>query len=255
MAKDFAIITIHGMGDTKTDYYKAFETKLRKKVGKDTWDSRVHFEYIYYQGLLQDQQEKYWKVSDAEHGLRWNSLHKFMLYGFSDAASIEHSLRKDSVLYIDVHRKIATAFDNAYGALGNQAKPVFVVAQSLGAQEVSNYLWDAKKNLRFFSDQGPGDEDMRKFRRLSTCKQFITTGCNIPLFKAGLPYPMNFDRPNTDFTWHNYFDADDVLGYPIKKMAPSFDVEWVKDHKVSVGGFSQGGISSAIRGIGPTSTY
>lgn len=28
MAKDFAVITIHGMGDTKIDYYKSFEKNL-----------------------------------------------------------------------------------------------------------------------------------------------------------------------------------------------------------------------------------
>lgn len=240
MAKDFAIITIHGMGDTKKDYYKSFEKKLRNRVGKDTWDSKVHLEHVYYQNLLQGEQEDYYEDSDDEHDLRWDILRKLMIFGFNDAAAIEHSLRKDGKLYIDVHRRIATAFDNAYGKLGNQAKPVFVVAQSLGAQQVSNYLWDAKKNLRFFSDQGPGDEEMRKFCRLNSCKQFITTGCNIPLFKAGLPDPKNFDRPNLEFTWHNYFDADDVLGYPIRKIAPSFEVDWIEDHKVSVGGLFTG---------------
>ena len=133
MAKDFAIITIHGMGDTKEDYYKDFETKLRKKVGKNTWDSRVHLEHIYYQGLLQEHEERYWKDSVAEHGLRWKRLHKFMLYSFSDAASIEHSLRRDGIIYKKVHQLIAEAFDNAYGALGNEPKPVYVVAQSWAA--------------------------------------------------------------------------------------------------------------------------
>ena len=44
-------------------------------------------------------------------------------------------------------------------------------------------------------------------------------------------------RPNDNFTWHNYFDVDDVLGYPLHTMADSYDVDWVKDHKVGVGGF------------------
>ena len=108
---------IHGMGDTKTNYYEAFETKLKKKVGKETWDSRVHLEHIYYQDLLQEQQEKYWRAIDAKHHLRWDLLHKFMLFSFSDAASIEHSLRKDGGLYKKVHQIIAAAFDNAYAAL------------------------------------------------------------------------------------------------------------------------------------------
>jgi len=240
MAKDFAIITVHGMGDTNINYYKSIGKKLRQAVGKDTWDSRVHLESVYYQDLLQGNQEEYWEDSDDEHGLRWDFLRKFMLFAFSDAASIEHSLHNDKVLYKAVHQKIATAFDNAYIALGNEAKPVFLIAQSLGGQEVSNYIWDAQANQHFFSAPGPGDAEQKAFRRFSTCKQFITTGCNIPVFKAGLIDPKNFQRPNDDFTWHNYFDVDDVLGYPVKKMAPSFDVDWVNDLKVSVGGFFTG---------------
>ena len=157
MAKDFAIITVHGMGDTDINYFKSLETRLKNKVGKDIWGSRVHLEHVYYQGLLQGNEEEYWEASDDEHGLRWDFLRKLMIFGFSDAASIKHSLRKDGKLYKDVHQKIATAFDNAYEALNNQAKPVFVIVQSLGAQQVSNYIWDAQHDLRLFSVPGPGD--------------------------------------------------------------------------------------------------
>ena len=40
--------------------------------------------------------------------------------------------------------------------------------------------------------------------------------------------------------WQNYFDADDVLGYPIRNMSDSFNVDWITDNKVSVGGFLTG---------------
>ncbi len=240
MAKDIAIITIHGMGDTQEDYYKELERKLRKAVGRETWDDRVQLEHVYYQGLLQGKQEDMWDAMDDEYDLRWDSLRKFMLYAFSDATAIEHSLHKDQVLYKAVHQTIATAFDNAYVALGNEAKPVILIAQSLGAQEVSNYIWDAMKNERFFAQPGDGDETQRAFRRLSTCRYFVTTGCNIPLFKSGLNDPQNFERPNAAFTWLNFFDRDDVLGYPLRTMAASFDVDWLEDRAVSVGGFFTG---------------
>ena len=240
MAKDIAIITVHGMGNTKKDYFENYEKKLRKAVGRDIWDSRVHLEPVYYQGLLQGNQEEYWKRIDDEHGLKLDFLRKFMLFSFSDAASIEHSLRGDKILYKMVHQEIATAFDKAFEALGGEAKPVFLIVHSLGAQEVSNYIWDAKANQNLFSEPGPGTDEQRAFRRLRTCRAFITTGCNIPLFKAGLPDPKNFEQPNADFTWHNYFDVHDVLGYPIKKLGPTFDVDWVEEHEVSVGGFFTG---------------
>ena len=240
MAKDMAIITVHGMGDTQEDYYEGLERKLRKAVGRETWDDRVQLEHVYYQDLLQGNQEEMWDAMDDEYDLRWDSLRKFMLYAFSDAVAIEHSLRKDQVLYKAVHQTIATAFDNAYVALGNEAKPVMLIAQSLGAQEVSNYIWDAMHNERLFEQPGDGDAAQRAFRRFGTCRYFVTTGCNIPLFKSGLNDPQNFERPNADFTWLNFFDRDDVLGYPLRTMAPSYEVDWLEDHEVSVGGFFTG---------------
>ena len=49
MAKEIAVITLHGMGDTDEDYYKKLEKKLKKHVGKKLWDDKVHLEDIFYQ--------------------------------------------------------------------------------------------------------------------------------------------------------------------------------------------------------------
>ena len=140
MSKSVAVITIHGMGDTNPNYYRSLEKKLRKYVGKDLWDETVHLESVFYQDLLQGNQEEYWQEIDDQYSLKWDFLRKFMLFSFADAASIEHSLRNDMALYLSVHQEIDTAFDYAYEALGNQSGPVFVISHSLGCEQISNYV-------------------------------------------------------------------------------------------------------------------
>ena len=245
MYKNIAIITIHGMGKTGPDYYKSLERKLTKYVGKDLWNKEVHLESVYYQDLLQGNQENYWNSIDDEYSLRWDFLRKFMLFSFSDAASIEHSLRNDLKLYKAVHQKIATAFDNSFVELGNKSKPVIVIARSLGCEQISNYIWDAMNCKRLFCSHKPKktkhqESEQLKFRKLSTCYKLITTGCNIPLFRAGLDNPELFKRPNINFCWDNYFDVDDVLAFPIKEISDSFNTDWINDKKISVGGFLTG---------------
>ena len=235
MEKNIAVITIHGMGDTNPYYYKDLEKKLMQYVGLENWNKEVHFENIYFQDLLQGNQEAYWNKIDKKHSLKWDFFRKFMLYSFSDAASIEHSLRNDMKLYLGVHKKIADAFDNSFQALGNKQKPVVIIAHSLGCEQISNYLWDAGKGRRFFSNDS-GATGEKKFRRLKSCKMFVTTGCNIPIFRSGLVYPKIFKKPNKNFRWVNYFDPHDVLGYPIRDMSKYFEVDWIEDTKVSVGG-------------------
>lgn len=240
MAKNVAIITVHGMGDTDPEYFRNLEGKLKKYVGKSRWYENVHLEDVYYQDLLQGNQRDYWYEIDDVYSLKWDFLRKFMLYSFSDAASIEHSLRNDMELYLGVHEKIANAFDNSLEKLESHAKPVIMVAHSLGCEQVSNYIWDAMANERFFSASETGTVEQKEFRRLSTCKTFVTTGCNIPVFRAGLNAPELFPRPNQEFKWENYFDDHDVLAYPIRNMSESFNVDWISDKNVKVGGFFKG---------------
>ena len=63
MAKDVAIITLHGMGTTEPDYYHGLAKKLRKAVGVAEWDERVHLEPVYYQDLLQDPRRRNASIS------------------------------------------------------------------------------------------------------------------------------------------------------------------------------------------------
>ena len=239
MSKALAIVTVHGMGTQEENYYKALERKLRRYVGPRKWDDKVHLQSVYYQGLLQGNQERYWDEADDRHNLRWDFLRKFMLFGFSDAGSIEHSLHGNQVLYKAVHHEIASALDASLEVLGNARKPVIVLAHSLGCEQVSNYIWDAQWDKRYFEGD-VGTDAQKKFRRLKSCKALVTTGCNIPLFKAGLDYAKIFDRLNKQFEWYNFFDPDDVLGYPMRYMSSSYDVSWLKDHPVNVGNFFTG---------------
>ena len=239
MNKEISVVTIHGMGNTERDYYKPLERKLKKYVGTRTWNTKVHLESVFYQDLLQGNQEDYWDKSDDKYNLKWDFLRKFMLFGFSDAGSIEHSLHDDLALYKAVHAKIADALDKCLAKLGDANKPVFLICHSLGCEQLSNYIWDSQHEQRYFKDD-VGTQEQKTFRRLKSCKALITTGCNIPIFKAGLEHAKLFSRLNDDFEWHNYFDSSDVLGYPMQHMSPSYKVNWLKDHRVKVGNFLTG---------------
>ncbi len=239
MKKRVAVITVHGMGDTNPSYHKELEGKLINYVGRDRWQDNVHLESVFYQKHLQENQRDYWNDIDDEYSLKWDFLRKFMLFSFSDAASIEHSLRNDMSLYLAVHGEIAAAFDGAYEALEDEHSPVVIVSHSLGCEQISNYIWDSRNDKRFF-ETDKGSAQKKAFRRLSSCYRLYTTGCNIPIFRAGIEKPELFSRPNSRFRWKNYFDAHDVLAYPLKNMSEDYTVAWLHDKKVEVGGLMSG---------------
>ena len=119
--------------------------------------------------------------------------------------------------------------------MGNDPnKKVIIIAQSLGGQVISNYLWDASKNLNIFKDTTGTNANELKFLKLKSLQHFITTGCNIPLFVSGLDTRKNFKKPNRNFKWDNYYDPDDVLGWPLNQLDPSYS--YVKDRDINAGG-------------------
>lgn len=228
MTKTLALLTIHGMGDTEREYYTDVYDALRSTVGASVWD-KIIFKDLYYQDILQGQQESVFNWM-REH-IDWMKLRKFLLFGFSDAASLEYKKDSPTSPYFLTQQMIMGAMDQIFMNAGKKDIPVVILAQSLGCQVMSSYIWDAqqqsKASVGIWSVPGndgvAGGSKQDKFRRMKTLKCFYTTGCNIPIFVSGHKTIEAIPKPNTSFKWYNFFDADDVLGWPLKPLSPSYD--------------------------------
>lgn len=231
-----ALITLHGMGKIKPSYFAELEVGLKDRLG-DAW-SAVSFQNVQYAPILQAPEDALWDAMMAcsDNALDGVKLRQFLLYGFGDAGSLEHSLKSDKRAYLATQAEIFAALSRAL-ADGGPAVPVVIIAQSLGCQVISNYAWDAQHERNLFD---PAFADYRQYQpvtdlhRLKTCVQLVTTGCNIPLFVAGLAERVCFAASNAEFRWDNYYDRDDVLGWPLRQLGPSYDL--IHDHPVNAGG-------------------
>ena len=237
MAK-LAVLAIHGIGTTRRGYSKKLETHLRRAVGKRVSDELCFVE-IDYQKHLQGNQEGLWRR--VRNGLRWTLLRRFLLFYFGDAAAVLYNSREPDSVYLQVQRSIYEAAAGALGRLESSDCPVVIIAQSLGCQIVSSYLWDAQRDKGLWatrSAEGLESEASRSdaFLKLATTRYFLTTGCNIPLIVSGLTKVVPIDKPNEYFRWLNYYDRDDPLGWP---LAPLYSYESAsarpEDVVVSVG--------------------
>ena len=231
-----ALITLHGMGETKNEYYIPLVERLIERLGENIWNSKVFFRPVYYQDILQNNQTRVWERMNQLYSLQWDTLRRFMLYGFSDAATLEYSARQSDGIYIRVQERIKEIFEDAFDHLVSQRRPIIVVAQSLGCQVFSNYVWDSQHQKGIFAQTNWSDLDKDEFMKLKTVRYLITTGCNIPVFVAGLDRPRCFEKPNPYFQWHNYFDPDDPLGWPLIPLDQSYQDCGIQEHAVEVGG-------------------
>ena len=233
--KEVALITLHGMGKIKPDYYDVLEEHLKEELGSE-W-AKVSFQNVQYAPILQQPEDELWQAMTSEPSNELDAirLRQFFLYGFGDAGSLEHSASRQNEKYLAVQEAIFNTLEHAYIDIGHKAsRPVIIIAQSLGCQVISNYIWDAQHDLNKFENYND-DDHKKSFMKLETCENFITTGCNIPLFNAGLQNRVCFAKPTTSFRWDNYYDPDDVLGWPLRQLGNTYDLV-VKDHPINSGG-------------------
>lgn len=251
--KSIGLLIVHGMGDTRPDFYKELTTPLAERLGSD-WD-RIAWRAVFYQSELQGNQAAILRKMRPQ--IRWEGLRELMMYGFSDAGSLEHKKELPDSPYLRVQNVILDRLDELFDELGGPA-PCAVVAQSLGGHVMSNYIWDAQQPVAFagvWSGQlqnptapgGPRDQ----FRRMRTLVRFMTTGCNIPIFVAGhsIIEPIDRSRLGLGFRWVNQFDPDDALGWPLKQLSPGYEA-LVHDYEVNASG---GTLIGAIKSITPYS--
>jgi hypothetical protein len=251
MPKTAALLTIHGMGRTERDYASDFFSEIQSLL-EDKAD-RFHYESIYYQFILQENQDRVWQR--VSHKLKWDELRKFLLFSFADAAGLETDKEDDVSPYTQAQVAIAKSLFGALSQIGANG-PIVIIAQSLGGQVISNFLWDAQKyhanpqpntvHAGFWRDptmfastvanKNNFTPDELKFLAGSSLRSLYTTGCNIPIFVAARARTEiePIEKPNLQFEWHNFYDKDDVLGWPLAELSDKYK-KLVVDHRINAG--------------------
>jgi pimeloyl-ACP methyl ester carboxylesterase len=245
MMKELTVIAIHGMGDTDENFDRKLESELRDRIGDARW-SKVVWEKVYYQGLLQTNQQRLMEDTMMQGDVDWIKLRKFVLYGFSDAASMESRPGEPNSMYVRVQQIIVDSLNRALAGLGDARKPVVIVAHSLGCQVISNYIWDAQHKVEAGVFREGADAPIStntpegKFLRLKTLFHLFTSGCNIPIFIAGLPQnkikPITVSARGWNIEWQNYYDPDDTLGWPLWPVNEAYKNAVEKDKAINAGG-------------------
>ena len=244
MASKLALLIIHGMGDTPPDFHEELTVPLRLRL-QGVWD-RIAYRPVYYQPVLQRNERAIFDRMRPQ--LRWEGLRELMLFGLSDAASLEHKKELAMSPYWQTQRlilqRLDELFDEIAGDAAGHAPRLAIVAQSLGCQVMSNYIWDAQQPRAYagvwsapLDDGVPSDSPRDRFRRMRSLQLLLTTGCNIPVFVAGHSAIEPIDRRKlaAGFRWINQFDPDDVLGWPLAQLSASY-AALVEDHAVNASG-------------------
>jgi hypothetical protein len=259
-----ALITVHGMGETPRDYAAGVFGEMRTRLGPSLRE-RAAFYSVYYQDILQKNEQTVWDRVDSAGQVHYDALRKFVLFGFADAAGLENRKEDPGSVYELAQGQIARALLAACAA--NPDMPVVFLAHSLGCQVLSSYIYDAQKagrggrveagiwrDIDAWSRPALGrllTEREKAYLAAGTCSALVTTGCNIPIFVAAHKemHIKPIVPPTPRFRWLNLYDPDDVLGWPLQPLSSGYRA-LVEDRMINAG---QGAVGWMLKSWNPLS--
>lgn len=252
--KKLGILVIHGMGDQGPDFADEMIEELEERIRDDGLNAdAVAWKPVWWAPVLADAETTLWRKERRNNPLDYKALRKFVVHALGDAVAyrpIQPRSPQDIPVYTRIHelleediRKLRHAVRRGKPASAPES-PLFIIGHSLGCHIASNYIWDLQKGHA--PSRGNDFEDMK------TLSGLITFGCNIPLFTLAHTdvQPINFPLgvrpyfpPGTKVQaikaatkWWNYYDPDDILGWPLKPLSPAYDVAVHEDVPINVGG-------------------
>ncbi len=224
MAPEIGILVIHGIGNQDETFANGLINKvngLLKKIGVDS--GAVAWEPAYWANLLNKKEDDLLKNLSKDNPLRWTCIRRFVINVLADAVAYQRDQEEPQDMYRLIHAKIRGSLGNLRTKLGGEDKPLIVIAHSLGSVIASNFIWDEQH----MEEKGRTSLGAHPFERMETLASLVTFGSNIPLFTLALPdgptpikFPPNglHDNLKANAKWLNFYDPDDVLGYPLKPI-------------------------------------
>lgn len=243
MSKKIILMTIPGIGSHNAGYSKDLIDDLHQ-FSKDT---PLENNFTFIESLPfnvtevdQNQHTLFSRLSASNKLGGMLSLRKFALEAFGDAVTFERNAGKHDSNYQKIHRYIREKVRdvNDLHAQHPNSK-IVIVAASMGVHILYTYILDADNQQGIFKNEPATEQE-----NLRNLNYLFSIGCNIPLFISGKNESeiRVFDKRNEHFIWDNYYDKDDVMGWPLSDINTAFK-NLVNDIEINTGQY----IGSHIR--------
>lgn len=234
-----AVVVVHGLGWQEPGFADGLAAAVSRRLARGGHDpGQVAWSSVLWADVLERRQRDYLERARAAGPLRWSGLRTFVVRGLGDAAAYRY-VDGPSSTYVRVHDRVRARVRELYeGPLGSVPVPLVVLAHSLGSHIMSSYVWDTQHRYPTGAAAAAGE-----FERMEWLAGMVTFGSTIPLFTfahdpvetirfpgAALP-PQVAERAR----WLNFYDRDDILGYPLKPTSQSYADLVHADVEVNIG--------------------
>lgn len=249
MVAKVAVAVIHGIASdrhkrpavsSERSFSAGLYRKLEGRLGRRVMREDVAWREIFWADILSGRQDRF--LAATRRSTDYRKIRQFIVKGIADAAAFQpRRVPEDNTAYALVQDRVRATIDDLNEDTTDDT-PLVILAHSFGGWIVSNYVWDVQHGMRTCRSA---------FQGLETTVQFVTFGSNIPLFTFAyapedvepIAFPGKALAPEhrmADPWWINFYDEDDVLGFPIAPIGPRYqalaDRGELRDVPINVGG-------------------
>ena len=255
MTTKIAVLVIHGIGNQTKNFYTTIQGNLQKHFAKVLGDAvenpaaELVVEPAWWAPVLQRQDTEFENRIKKGGRVGFPNLRTFILNTAADAVAYQ-PIPGNRVLYDEIHLVVAQTLNTLAQKAGPDA-PLCVVAHSLGTIVVSNYLWDLQHHIpqvkELIGAQVVENIENTPLEKGETLAHLYTLGSPLALwslrwsaYEYGTPilFPapqLEQHHPGVQAEWINFYDKDDVIGYPLRGLNEQYAAAVIEDREVNVG--------------------
>ncbi|MCR2805860.1 chemotaxis protein [Paenibacillus soyae] len=240
-----AVGIIHGIGRQKPDFHEELAAALARRLSLICPEIELVTEGIYWGDITERIEEKLLGKL-APYKLRWDNwfdARGFMVSFAGDAIAYQPIPRVDNprpqeFIYTDIHERMARKLQCLARRAGATA-PLCLIGHSLGSVIACNYLYDLQKRKlppRIQAIIARGNTPLEKGETLS---HLFTMGSPIALwtlrfddFGKPVDVPAPKYRQQRVGEWVNFYDKDDIIAFPLKRLSESYNNAVTEDVEV-----------------------
>lgn len=246
MTQKIAATIIHGIGEQDGNYASETCRLITQKFADGLHGfsndpfSQLVIEPICWSKVFSEREQRLFDSTLQDH-LSYHRLRTFVIKYFGDAIAYQR-VESAEQNYDMVHKEVSKVLTVLSEKAGKKA-PLCVIAHSLGSTIASNYFYDLQFKLEDVSSNIKAFSPLEKGETLTL---FYTLGSTLPLWSLryhNFSNPINIPSkvlkeiyPHLEGEWINFYDKDDILGYPLKGINESYRQAVNEDKEVSIGG-------------------
>jgi hypothetical protein len=244
MTQKIAVAIIHGIGKQDRTFAQKITDALNVRC-RDVCGEDVIIESVHWAPVLQAEEDELQLRLEQGGRMNFPRLRGFAIDFVADALAYQPA-PDDRAAYDGIHRVFAQAIHRLAEQAGPTA-PLCIIAHSLGSIIASNYLYDLQIEpfrpiISGIVKECIGDTPVEHGETLAL---LYTLGSPIALWSLryrnfGKPIQVPAPQleqyyPSLRGEWVNFYDRDDVVGFPIKTLNEKYREVVTEDREVNSG--------------------